>query len=141
MTKVAYNNCFGGFGLSYAGVMRYASIKGIKIYGFVSDRKRDGSIDFDKYIRYTPTSGKDAFCIHYRTTDNWDDEDGYWSDRDIDRADPALIQVIEELGDAAGGQCSSLAIRDVPDGSKYRIDEYDGNERVMLADDYDWQTA
>lgn len=141
MTKVAYNNCFGGFGLSYAGVMRYAEIKGIKLFGFVSARKPDGHIDFANYIPVDPATVEDEFCIHYRTSADWKDEDGYWSDRDIERTDAALIQVIEEMGKKANGQCASLAIEQVKTGAKYRIDEYDGNERVMTVEDYDWQTA
>jgi hypothetical protein len=30
--KIVINDCYGGFGLSYEGVMRYAELKGIKLY-------------------------------------------------------------------------------------------------------------
>ena len=97
MTKIVYNNCFGGFSLSEKAIARYKEIK--------------GSVPDDFY------------------------------DRDIDRADPALVQVVEELGSEADGGCASLAIEDVPAGTKYRIDEYDGNESVQTIDSYDWKTA
>jgi len=32
MTKIVYNSCFGGFSLSEAAIMRYAEIKGIKLW-------------------------------------------------------------------------------------------------------------
>jgi hypothetical protein len=63
------------------------------------------------------------------------------SDRDFNRADPLLVQVVEELGSAANGAHAKLRIAEVPAGSKYRIDEYDGAESVMTPDDYEWETA
>ena len=61
-------------------------------------------------------------------------------DWELDRTDPDLIGVIEELGtEVASGDCSKLAIADIGE-SKYHIDEYDGWETVItsLSDDY-WQ--
>ena len=57
------------------------------------------------------------------------------------RADPVLVQVVEELGDKANGAYASLQIAEVPAGSRYRIDEYDGRESVMTPDDYEWEIA
>ncbi len=57
------------------------------------------------------------------------------------RHDPVLVQVVEELGIAASGRFASLSIREIPNGAKYRIDEYDGNESVMLIDEYEWVVA
>jgi hypothetical protein len=51
-------------------------------------------------------------------------------DRDIPRDDAALIQVVEELEDAADGACADLKIVEVPDGVEWQIEEYDGNEWV-----------
>jgi hypothetical protein len=62
-------------------------------------------------------------------------------DRDIDRDDPLLVQVVEELGQAANGGFAKLYIAEVPSGTKYRIDEYDGLECIMTPDDYDWSVA
>jgi hypothetical protein len=62
-------------------------------------------------------------------------------DRDLERNDPALIQVIEELGRDADGECAKLRIVDLPAGTQYRIDEYDGSESVTTRDSYDWKTA
>jgi hypothetical protein len=97
MTKIAYNACYGGFGLSSAAIKRGREISG---------------------------------------NPKW----GGWG-RDISRADPTLIAVIEELGEAANGDCASLKIRELPVGTKYRIDEYDGTEKVVTIDEYDWETA
>jgi hypothetical protein len=51
----------------------------------------------------------------------------YW---EIDRDDPVLVQIIEQLGDSAGDSYSSLKIVEIPDGVKWRISEYDGVEWV-----------
>ena len=94
MTKIVYNACFGGFGLSETAWERYRELGG-------------------------------------QETDR----------RDINRADPVLVQVVEELGEEANTRFSELRIRDLPEGTKYRIDEYDGNESVCTIDDYDWSVA
>lgn len=138
--KIAFNNCYGGFSLSHAGVMRYAEIKGMPIFAFVDKRDANGNIKLGVMREYNPAHDHDAFCIHYCTSETYSNET-YWSDRNIERGDPALIQVIEELGDAANGRCAKLAIEDVPAGTAYRIDEYDGNESVATKDSYDWKIA
>ena len=65
----------------------------------------------------------------------------YFSDRDIERDDPVLAQVVEELGDDAGVGGADLSIAELPAGTLYRIDEYDGMESVMTQDDYEWKVA
>jgi hypothetical protein len=51
----------------------------------------------------------------------------------IERHDPALVQVVEELGEEANTARSRLLIRDVPSGERYRIEQHDdGSENVML---------
>jgi hypothetical protein len=61
-----------------------------------------------------------------------------WRESNVDRHDPVLVQVVEELGDKANGKHAQLKIDEVH--GSYRIDEYDGSERVMTAPDYDWVT-
>jgi len=59
-----------------------------------------------------------------------DDESEFFSDSDIERDDPILIQVVEELGEKANGMCASLKIVEIPDDVDWEISEYDGNEHV-----------
>lgn len=63
------------------------------------------------------------------------------SGRDLKRNDPALIRVIEELGAEANGNFADIALAELPTGTKYRINEYDGTESVMTPNDYEWETA
>ena len=82
----------------------------------------------------------DAAIVRYWEIKGMPKPDDWW-ERSIDRDDPTLIQVVEELGQAAGDKYSDLKIKDVPSGTRWRIDEYDGYEQVMTVDDYDWKTA
>jgi hypothetical protein len=101
MTKIVYNACYGGFGLSKEAIKRYWEIRGEP------------------------------------KPEHW----AVWDERELDRADPILVQVVEELGKAADDGFAKLAIREVEAGTKYRIDEYDGMETVMTIDDYTWSVA
>jgi hypothetical protein len=53
--------------------------------------------------------------------------------RDYERHDPNLIQVVEELGKAASGSCANIQIVEIPDGVEYVVSEYDGNEHIAEA--------
>ena len=50
--------------------------------------------------------------------------------REIARDDPLLVQVIEELGDAANGPHAALKIVDIPSDVEWTIEEYDGSEWI-----------
>jgi hypothetical protein len=49
---------------------------------------------------------------------------------DIERNDPCLVQVVEELGKESYGEYSVLKIVDIPDDISWHIEEYDGIESV-----------
>ena len=109
----------GGFKLSHKAIMRYAEIKGIPLYA-----------------EYDNTNGIDI-CVwgwHYFTKpayERTEKDDGYFSEWDIFRNDWALIQTVEELGDAAGSRPGSLKIVEIPDEIEWEIVESDcGTEWV-----------
>ena len=57
---------------------------------------------------------------------------------DIDRHDPILVQVVEELGrEKANANMSKLKLYTLK-GDRYRIEEYDGWEKVVEPDDIRW---
>jgi len=97
-TKIVYNACYGGFGLSKKAINRYWEIQG----------------------EPCPKN---------------------WYDFKMNRTDPILVQVVEELGEEASGYCARLIIEELPNGTLYRINEYDGNESIETADNVYWSVA
>lgn len=143
MTKIVYNTCYGGFSLSPMAIFRYVEIKGIvlyveksrfgsQIYWTVPPDQRPASMD-NRTWNNAPTQVREAFNAAYNKLT--------FLDRNISRTDLALVQVVEELGEAANGIYAQLAIVEISAGLKYRIDEYDGLESVMTPDDYQWEIA
>ena len=138
MTKIVYNACYGGFGLSHEAIMRYAEIKGITLY----TEKKYGFTHYylcplEEYERINAEEQtKPASPDRFKRSNEM-----YFSDRDFERNDPILVQVVEELGDKANGRCAKLRIAEVPAGTLYRIDEYDGFESVETKDSYEWNVA
>lgn len=104
--KVVINKCYGGFGLSDKAIERYLDLKGLK---------------------YTKELDKYSFT-NYNVEGHED-----WYYREIDRGDPTLIQVVEEMGKDANGDYAKLSIVVVPDGIEWQIEEYDGMEWVAEA--------
>lgn len=122
--KVVINNKFGGFGLSYKAIMLYAKLKGITLYPYVDEisQKVYGEKPLEEYpfLHYStePVSNEDELNAHY------------FSDSDIERTDPFLIEVIKQLKDKANGSCAKLKIIEIPDDIEWEVKEYDGNEWI-----------
>jgi hypothetical protein len=114
MTKVVINQCYGGFGLSAQAKQKYLEIKGVA--GVVIKKNDWGNLT--------------AFV---------DGEEYYAGD--MDRTDPILVQVVEELGKHANGDFAKLKVVEIGEGVRYRISEYDGNEHIEYADDADWSVG
>jgi hypothetical protein len=129
--KVVINTCFGGFGLSQRAVMRYAELKGIKLYRYYDQITLEvygpGRLDEGGLVHYTTQPVK---CDKHSVLIGDIPEGVYFSERDIERNDPLLVQVVEELGPDANGRCAKLSVIEIPDGINYEIDEYDGNEHI-----------
>lgn len=122
MTRIVYNSCFGGFSISHEAVELYAKLT-------------------NKTLRVKPltfggkTYNDSTFQTYYLN-------DKYFSTHDLSRTDPTLLAIIDEIGlKRASGCCASLAIIDLAPGTKYRIDEYDGDECVCTIDEYEWSIA
>ena len=125
--KVAYNNCFGGFGLSLLALTKFAEKKGIALTLYVDNKRVEGMPEdgHSRVLLYTVDHGEIL-------TSEASHKDYYYPDLEGEvRKDPDLISIIEELGHKADGMCASLAIQEIPDGASFEIDEYDGNETVV----------
>jgi len=133
--EIVINACFGGFSLSHQATMRYAELKGIKLYFWIDDitkkvygkRATEENPDIDIFLHYSTIPINDE--AHYHSLGKFAN-DNYWSDRDLARDDPILIKVIKELGPKANGKCAELKIIEIPMGIKWQISEYDGNETI-----------
>lgn len=131
MTKIVYNACFGGFGLSEAAMRLYAEKKGLDFYVWRSPEYNSDL--FKQYFTADPSGMTKIDNEFYAKHSLYDD--------DLDRTDPVLVEVVEELGDKANGMCAKLRIAELSKGTLYRIEEYDGLETVMTLDEYDWTVA
>jgi hypothetical protein len=136
--KVVINQCFGGFGLSVAAYEQLIAW-GVPVRAYVEQTRNettglyepqplnDGEVIFDREL--TP-KGTDALS------------DIYWQYRDVsrrywdcwtseNRTHPLIIRLVEEMGSqAASGPCAQLSVVEIPDGTDYTIEEYDGREHI-----------
>lgn len=108
MIKVAYNVDFGGFSLSEEAVRRYCELKGLTL-----------EIEENKWGNYYIVDGED------------------WNSRHLQRHDPILVQVIEELGEVANGKFADIVVEEI-EGSKYYIEDYDGAETLRTPENMKW---
>ncbi len=112
--KVAINQCYGGFSISYRALDEILTRKGIKF-----DRVHFGN---GRHFSYY-TQG----CEH--TDANYIRHNHLLLG--ADRTDPILIEVIEELGEDANGHLAHIVIMDIPDSTEWHIVNDDGMEHVV----------
>ena len=105
--KIVINRDFGGYGLSDQAVREYGKRKGLNLV-------EDGPDDH-------------GFTYFYV---NEIDENNYFSDREIERDDPVLVEIVERLGSEANGRYSDLKIVEIPDDVDWEVMEYDGMEHI-----------
>ena len=108
MTKVVFNNAYGGFTLSNEACDRLVEL------GY------DG-------LKLNP---------NYDAEENAFYDYKYFNDHLIPRHHPLLVKVVEELAEKASGPHSKLEIKEV--NGPYRIVEYDGWETVETPETIDW---
>ena len=151
MRKVVINGCYGGFGLSAKAHARLAELMGRECYFFCHPAS---PFDMSRYDRVTAEEADRRFMFFAFDTPDavgrfLGDSKG-WSSlslderrahneeygrhainpNDLSRDDPLLIQVVEEMGEAANGQCAKLEIVEIPDDVQWQVEEYDGNEWI-----------
>jgi len=112
--KVVINRCHGGFGLSNEAFEILLASKGIAF----EIQNRDIGFGRNENVYYE--------------AGHLNDDDYYLWDIDFcgDRSDPALVAVVELLGEKANGWASDLKVVEIPDDVEWFIGEYDGMEWV-----------
>jgi hypothetical protein len=136
MTKIVVNRKHGGFGLSPKAEKRYLELIGKECYFYKQEKYKhcDGE---DKYV-LIPEEEAAQTMFYYTYTKNFGDvvkkfpknDKHFWYDGNLERTDPILIQVVEELGEESYGPCAELEIVEIPDDVEWEIDEYDGYESI-----------
>ncbi len=147
--KIVLNGCYGGFGLSYEAMYLYLIASGKTPYFYVDVSSYD---DYTKQHRYKRITLEEAnqlarkLFIYCSTTDQGTYVDNFPVDimnfNNIDRSDPVLVSVVETIGsEYASSRFARLEVVEIPDGTLYKIDEYDGLESLITQDDDDWLLA
>jgi hypothetical protein len=107
--KVLINKCHGGYGISAYALSMYADKKGL-VYSVKNE-----------YMPFLELADGTSLSSY-----------------NIERNDPTLIAVFEELGsEDFSGFAAEIGIVEIPDGAQYRIGEYDGLEWIEQV----WITA
>lgn len=128
--KIARNDCYGGFGLSDACVLKMAELGGYPIRAYNQETHKEGErVIYDRELEISENPKEAAIknalkrlsgCRYYECFINRDNRD-----------DPILIAAIEAVGEnAAGGRSSKIKIVEIPDDVQWEIDDYDGWESV-----------
>ena len=127
--KVVINTCHGGFGLSDAAYERLIEL-GIPVRRFVPQKQdpetglwlpeplNDGEVIFDNRLGDGNTGLSEYLGAYW---DTWTNDN---------RSHPLLVQVVEELGEAANDRCAALKVIEIPDDVVWVLSEYDGKEEI-----------
>ena len=122
MTKVVYNACYGGFNLSKEACQRYWELQGKEVW--IED------LDWGFTVWLVPPEEQPvkpepwhSAPVEERVAYNKKYREQTWDNDRVDRHDPILVQVVEELGDKASGVCAKLAIEEVSGRSEEHTSE------------------
>jgi len=141
--QVVINKCYGGFGLSHQAVMRYAELKGIKLYPWVNDIYKEvygdkatldnpaiwpsyTTVPQEEYERIYEEESKKPAGVGRFVKSN----EVFFSGRDIARDDADLVSIVKEMGEEANSRFAKLEVVEVPADVSYTIEEYDGIEWI-----------
>jgi len=106
--KIVINKKHGDFRLSEEAVLLYGDKKGLNIIA-----QQDEVIKTITHYFLNEVKEENSFC-------EWE----------IERNDPVLAEVVEQLGDLADTRHTRLKVVEVPDDVKWYIHDYDGIESV-----------
>lgn len=132
--KLVINDDWGGFSLSPEALMKCyeygmtSNMTPIEEYYGPDDRQAD----IDKALKdwHDYKKGRKPKSL-WRLNVFSPDDKFVLSDYRMERSDPILVRVVEELGSkAASGSMASLKVVEIPDDVKYYIHDYDGCETV-----------
>lgn len=129
--KIVKNANYGGFRLSDEGYLEYARLAGFPLSIYSYDHLNS---------RYDKVEQGKLFCPIYLKGDLGEScgakefNEFYKNNRfhcsDLERTDPILIQVVENLGEKASAPYASLVIVEIPDDIDWEISDKGGAETI-----------
>lgn len=137
--KVVVSRCFGGFGLSPQAKLLMLEKQGKQGYLYEKIYGKDyRDVTYNRIDDTKDKKGMSYYVVDKDLGATVSDTEEFWKhhmgDYDIERDDPNLIAVVEELGSKeASDWAAKLEVVEIPDGIDWVIDEYDGNESVEEA--------
>lgn len=137
--KVVINKCYGGFSLSPEAVL-WLFENGYEGEDFKThvdeywpNRKKEKARDIPEYKRavntweeYLENPSNDHVFLTIFTPDR----KYVLNEMGFKRDDKLLVECVEKFGEKANGRCAELHVVEIPDGTEYIIDEYDGMEHI-----------
>lgn len=131
---IVINDCHGGFGLSAMAIGRYHDIMNqpvwIETNRMCSLVKTVWLVPPDQRVELPGSKEWQTMTDQEKLNYNDRYNNQVWSDRDLVRDDPVLIQVVRELGTKANAPVAKLKIVEIPASVEWQIEEYDGKEWV-----------
>lgn len=128
--KIVINRCYGGFGLSKEAVTRYVELKNLKVhylddeFGFTYYWLIPEGSDPDTQKKWSEMDNGEIQVSEERSS-----AEGFYPQY-IERDDPILVQVVEELGSKVNDQFSELKVVEIPDDVDWVVEDYDGVETI-----------
>jgi hypothetical protein len=123
--KIVINNCHGGFGLSEEAIERYIDLRGLALFKDFNSTWKTSSYYTVPVAEFEEAHQQDKKIGDYTKSNAL-----CWSQYDIERNDPLLIQVVEEMGENVNTRFSKLKVVEIPNDVEWQIEEYDGAEWV-----------
>ena len=133
--KIVINTRHGGFGLSAKAIHRLACRKHKPCY-FFTFRCKDGRFCYIPFNDGYPTSTYPvatrwaAFTVTDPDNPEHRREEISLNEHLLERSDPDLVAVVEEMGKEANGEMAELKVVDIPSGVDYIIQEECGAEWI-----------
>lgn len=131
---IVINDCHGGFGLSAMAIERYHDIMNqpvwIETNRMCSLVKTVWLVPPDQRVELPGPKEWQTMTDQEKLNYNDRYNNQVWSDRDLVRDDPVLLQVVRELGTKANAPVAKLKIVEIPASIEWQIEEYDGKEWV-----------
>lgn len=121
--KVVINKCYGGFGLSHKAIL--AMVGKCEHIELIDPKKYYGK-DYERRFKQEYPNGVATEFAYSPLYEGKLADDSHNGNRDC----PILVKTVEEMGASSWDSYAKLKIVEIPDGTSYKIVEYDGSEHI-----------